>query len=247
MDSSVLAVLIPLVLGAAAIIWLMPSKRRKPRFVAGVLGLVAIFFLTRLTNASGDLPRDLMFDAFAAVALVSGALMVTDKNPAYSALWFALVTLAVCGLFFLQAAPFLAAATVIVYAGAIIVTFLFVLMLASQSGGSAYNQRPTHPILATVMSFALLGAVLWTLHLWNPDGTKTTPKGPAVAVASKAKDVKPTNLLSRPTSQPTGSLHELGRSLFGDYLYAVELAGTLLLIASIAAIAIAPRRSQGTL
>ena len=247
MDSSVCAVLIPLVLGAAAVIWLMPSKRRKPRFVAGVLGLVSIFFLGCLTQASGDLPRDLMFDAFAAVALVSGALMVTDKNPAYAALWFAMVTLAVCGLFFLQAAPFLAAATVIVYAGAIIVTFLFVLMLASQTGGSPYNQRPTHPVLATVMSFALLGAVLWTVHEWNPDGSRATTKVASVAVATKIKDVKPTNVLSRPANQPTGSLHELGRSLFGDYLYAVELAGTLLLIASIAAIAIAPRRSQGTL
>jgi NADH-quinone oxidoreductase subunit J len=42
-------------------------------------------------------------------------------------------------------------------------------------------------------------------------------------------------------------MHGLGRSLFGDYLFAVELAGTLLLVASIGAVAIAPRRSQGTL
>ena len=42
-------------------------------------------------------------------------------------------------------------------------------------------------------------------------------------------------------------MHSLGRSLFGDYLFAVELAGTLLLIASIGAIAMAPRRAEGTL
>jgi NADH-quinone oxidoreductase subunit J len=58
------------------------------------------------------------------------------------------------------------------------------------------------------------------------------------------------NPLSRaPSDNPTeiGSLRVLGRSLFGDYLFAVELAGTVLLIATIGAIAIAPRRSQGTL
>ncbi len=42
-------------------------------------------------------------------------------------------------------------------------------------------------------------------------------------------------------------MHQLGRSLFGDYLFAVEVAGTLLLVASVGAIAIAPRRSRGTL
>ena len=58
------------------------------------------------------------------------------------------------------------------------------------------------------------------------------------------------NLLSQaPQSNPReiGSLRVLGRSLFTDYLYAVELAGTVLLVATIGAIAIAPRRSQGHL
>ena len=56
------------------------------------------------------------------------------------------------------------------------------------------------------------------------------------------------NALSRADGQhAVGNLKGLGRSLFGDYLFAVELAGTLLLIASIGAIAIAPRREQGAL
>jgi NADH-quinone oxidoreductase subunit J len=46
---------------------------------------------------------------------------------------------------------------------------------------------------------------------------------------------------------PVGNMKGLGKSLFGDYLFAVELAGTLLLVASIGAIAIAPRREQGAL
>ena len=62
------------------------------------------------------------------------------------------------------------------------------------------------------------------------------------------KLVQPGNLLSKADADhPVGNLKGLGRSLFGDYLFAVELAGTLLLVASIGAIAIAPRREQGTL
>ena len=74
-----------------------------------------------------------MFYVFAAVAVLCAGLMITDRNPLYAALWFALTTLAVCGLFLINSAPFLAAATIIVYAGAIVVTFLFVIMLAQQA------------------------------------------------------------------------------------------------------------------
>ena len=82
-----------------------------------------------------------------------------------------------------------------------------------------------------------------SIHRWSPD-TKTD----AIPGQLQTKAMVGTaNPLSRANDTPTGSLHELGRSLFGDYLYAVELAGTLLLVATIGAIGIAPRRSQGTL
>ncbi len=246
MDNALIQILLPLVFGAMAVVWLMPSAKQRPRYVAGIFGVVSLYFLSSLTHRSGSIERDVMFDVFAAVALVAGAMMVTDKSPAYAALWFALVTLAVCGLFFLQSAPFLAAASVIVYAGAIIVTFLFVLMLAAQGGqGSApYDQRPSHSLYATVCGFVLLGLIVGTVHQWNPD---TNARASTIAVA-RYDSVGP-NPLSRlnQDQELAGSLHQLGRSLFSDYLYAVELAGTLLLVASIGAIAIAPRRSQGTL
>ena len=59
-------------------------------------------------------------------------MLVTQQNPARAALSFALVVLSTCGLFLLLAAPFLMAATIVIYAGAIVVTFLFVIMLAQQ-------------------------------------------------------------------------------------------------------------------
>ena len=79
-------------------------------------------------------PESFLFYVFSASAVGFGALLVTQRNPARAALSFALVVLSTCGLFLLLAAPFLMAATIIIYAGAIIVTFLFVLMLAQQEG-----------------------------------------------------------------------------------------------------------------
>lgn len=253
MNPEILQLLVPLILGAGAIGWLMPSNRKKPRIVGVILGVVAIFLLVgRARGTSGNLETDVMFDLFAGIALASAGMMITDRNPAYSALWFALVTLSVCGLFFVQSAPFLAAASVIVYAGAIIVTFMFVLMLASQSGAGGYDHRPQHPLLATVTATLLLGAVIVSLTAWGPDKLAADKAAAAdAAVEAKVVGKKMTPLVSNPLSKPVnedfGTLHQLGRSLFGDYLFAVELAGTLLLVATIGAIAIAPRRSQGTL
>src|SRR5205807_7496424 len=106
-----------------------------------------------------------LFYVFAAVAVVAGGLLVTQQNPARAALSFALVVLASCGLFLLQAAPFLMVATVIVYAGAIIVTFLFVLMLAQQEGLSDADARSREPFLASMTGFLLLAALLYILKL----------------------------------------------------------------------------------
>jgi NADH-quinone oxidoreductase subunit J len=229
-----------LVVTALGVWWLMPSTRS--RVVGVVLALLGSGVLAATLHVtSGPLPENVLFWIFATGALVFAVMMITSRNPVYAALWFALVTLSTCGLFLLQSAPFLAAATVIVYAGAIVVTFLFVMMLAQQRGAAIYDQRAFHPLFATVAAFVLLSALLYTLQreVTTPAGESTVAAAPA-AVAS--------NPLSRPDQdQPIGTMHSLGRSLFGDYLFAVELAGTVLMIATIGAIAMAPRRAEGTL
>jgi NADH-quinone oxidoreductase subunit J len=245
--------LLPLGLAWLSVWWLMPSTKRKPRILGGLAGLAAILMLQiMLLPPAGDIVRNSLFFLFAAAAVISAALMITDRNPVYSALWFALVTLSVCGLFLLNTAPFLAAATIIVYAGAIIVTFLFVIMLAHQSTGTRenYDEVAVQPAIASLGAFILLGALLFTLQEWGHIG------GPAASEHAEPGQfiLVPENIHPNPLSQAAhdnpheiGSLRILGRSLFGDYLFSVEMAGTVLLIATIGAIAIAPRRSQGTL
>ncbi|MBL8849185.1 MAG: NADH-quinone oxidoreductase subunit J [Planctomycetaceae bacterium] len=230
-----------LVLMALGICALMPRARTRSR----TLGLLLAFAGTAialwlLPTPAGLIAHSVLFWLFAASAILCGVLMITSRNPVYAALWFALVTLATCGLFLLQQAAFLAAATIIVYAGAIIVTFLFVIMLAQQAGATAYDQHSHHVVLASVGAFVLFGALLATLR---------SDAWPAARPPEEAAVIEPAlaqNGLSR-THGADGKMQSLGRSLFGDYLYAVELAGTVLLVASIGAIAIAPRRSQGTL
>src|SRR5205085_6516167 len=106
----------------------------------------------------------ILFYAFAGLAIIGGGAMITQHNPARSAIAFALVILSTSGLFLLNAAPFLMAGTIIVYAGAIIVTFLFVLMLAQPEGHSDADARSREPLLATVAGFFLLATLLLVLR-----------------------------------------------------------------------------------
>src|ERR1700682_3978633 len=126
-------ILLCMALGLAAIYLLLPRLRPYPHGWGGAAGGVALVLGgLLLIRPGGFWPERVLFYAFSASAVVFGALLVTQSNPARAALCFALVVLSTCGLFLLQAAPFLMAATIIIYAGAIIVTFLFVLMLAQQ-------------------------------------------------------------------------------------------------------------------
>jgi NADH:ubiquinone oxidoreductase subunit 6 (subunit J) len=163
-------IVLPLLLGAAAVFLLLPRPRAVPALWGALLGIAALlvagFTLVRagvLTEETA--PEAVLFYAFSAVALISGTLLVTQRNPARAALSFALVVLSTCGLFLLLAAPFLMAATIVVYAGAIIVTFLFVIMLAQQEGPSDADARSREPLLSVATGFVLLGALLYVLQL----------------------------------------------------------------------------------
>jgi NADH:ubiquinone oxidoreductase subunit 6 (subunit J) len=310
--------------GAFAREWLDESKRGGPAFQR----------LRReqgehLIEQVGASVEAFLFYVFSGVAIVAGGLMVTQRQPARAALSFALVVLSTCGLFLLRAAPFLMAATVIIYAGAIIVTFLFVLMLAQQSGFSDADHRSREPFLASLAGFVLLAALLYVLgHAYDthrlddliaranqasekptveeiertlgnddkggyftslkdevhkargsrdrsqleeeiPRALEDWPEwrekndvaqmrktlGELVGRAVRVRES--VGSLSAPGAGPARSpfgtpppgtsenVAPLGRALFTDYLLAVELGGTLLLVATVGAIAIAARRTEG--
>jgi NADH:ubiquinone oxidoreductase subunit 6 (subunit J) len=146
-----------------------------------------------------------LFYTFSALAVLGGALLVTQRNPAHAALSFALVILNTCGLFLLLAAPFLMAATVIIYAGAIVVTFLFVIMLAQQPGLSDADARSREPLLATLTGFLLLAALLYVVQL----GYDTREVDQLIARAHDAAEQKDREAMER----------VVGKSEEKDYLF----------------------------
>jgi NADH:ubiquinone oxidoreductase subunit 6 (subunit J) len=152
-------------LGFVAVFLLLPRPRANARALGAAVAALAVLLAGVLVvPATGLSPETVLFYAFSGTALVAGGLLVTQSNPARAALSFALVVLSTCGLFLLLAAPFLMAATTIIYAGAIVVTFLFVIMLAQQQGYDDADRRSREPLLASVTGFVLLGALLYVLH-----------------------------------------------------------------------------------
>ncbi|HEY7154879.1 MAG TPA: NADH-quinone oxidoreductase subunit J [Gemmataceae bacterium] len=159
---------LPLLTGGAAIYLLLPRPKAYPVLLGAGLGLVALVLAGVLLTRSGFVSVEtILFWSFSVIGILSGALLVTQNNPARAALSFALVVLSTCGLFLLLAAPFLMAATTIIYAGAIIVTFLFVIMLAQQVGLSDADDRSREPLLATITGFVLLATLLFVLQRYD--------------------------------------------------------------------------------
>lgn len=158
-------VLLPPVLGFVAIYLLLPRVRRSKPIAGAVLAIIAMVLGAAVLVRTQTFPIEaILFFAFSGLAIGAAVMMITQKNPVHAALSFALVVLASCGLFLLQAAPFLMAATIIVYAGAIVVTFLFVIMLAQQEGASNADQRSREPFLACLAGCVLLMSLVAILH-----------------------------------------------------------------------------------
>jgi NADH:ubiquinone oxidoreductase subunit 6 (subunit J) len=181
---------LPLAAGALAVYWLLPRPKAFPVVWGLAAGALALLLGgTLLVHGGVVWEETLLFYVFSAISIVAGTLLVTQRNPARAALSFALVILSTCGLFLLLAAPFLMAATIIIYAGAIVVTFLFVLMLAQQQGLSDADARSREPLLATLTGFVLLGALLYVIKGGN-DPNRFKELEAALASIREARDGK---------------------------------------------------------
>ncbi len=162
-------------LGALGVIIAMPRRGANPQVIGGVLvgaALGAIFLAMGLgVGGSAGLDRlpNINFYVFSFIAIGAALRVVTHPRPVYAALYFILTILASCGLYVILAAEFMAFALVIVYAGAILITYLFVIMLATEAPTEEeaesqpdYDRYSREPIGAAVAGFVLL-ATLTTL------------------------------------------------------------------------------------
>ena len=161
-----------------------------------------------------------IFYAFAAILIFAALRVVTTRNPVHAALWLVLCFFTAAGVWLLLGAEFLAIALVLVYVGAVMVLFLFVVMMLDVNfDGLRKNFRSYIPVGATVGLLVLLEMAL-------------------VVVGSKvAGDVAP--------PAPEGSnTKALGRLIYVDYVYPFEIAAVVLLVAIIAAIALTHRKRR---
>jgi NADH-quinone oxidoreductase subunit J len=172
-------------------------------------------------------------------------------KPVYAAVYFVLVVLSVSGLSVLAAAEFLGVALIIVYGGAILVTYVFVIMLAQQGGEASYDRRAREPFAATAMGFALVAAATQAMaagHVSLPGEARSDVEH--ALAASPAADVHVRTVAIEPSDPGTqgessdadplqSNVRAIGASLMTTYVVAVEVAGVLLLIAMVGAIVIA--------
>jgi NADH:ubiquinone oxidoreductase subunit 6 (subunit J) len=181
------------VLGVLGVYLLLPRPRGRVVSVGvfcclGAAVVLAAYLLNTFGEPTRDLISTILFWLFSGGAVVSGTVLVTQRNPARGAMAFAFVILNTCGLFLLLAAPFLMAATIIIYAGAIIVTFLFVLMLSHAGGPSDENDRTREPLLGSLAGVGFAGLVLFSLYLGSPAAATADTPAPLPAVAVTADD-----------------------------------------------------------
>ncbi|MCW5756416.1 MAG: NADH-quinone oxidoreductase subunit J [Phycisphaeraceae bacterium] len=180
-----------LAIGGVGVALSIPRRRFQASLVGGIIaatgvGLLIVGLGGSALSGDGTLPSP-VFHVLAIIALGSCLQVITHRRPVYAALYFILSILATAGLYILLAAEFMAFALVIIYAGAILITYLFVIMLASQSqvegqeeGLAEYDAVGRGPITATVASFALLAAL--TVLVFS--GLKDIPAPDAARVAA---------------------------------------------------------------
>ena len=167
-----------------------------------------------------------VFYAFAAILVLAGLRVITTRNPVHAALWLVLSFFSAAGVWLLLQAEFLAIALVLVYVGAVMVLFLFVVMMLDVNFDKMRERFKSYiPVAATVgilvlveMALVLLGGYL--------GGERTVAPPAAVAGFSNTK--------------------ALGLQIYTDYAFPFEIAAMILLVAIIAAIALTHRRRRET-
>jgi NADH-quinone oxidoreductase subunit J len=164
------------------------------------------------------------FYLFAACILGFGVLVVTSQNPVHSVIFLVLDFLSVAGLYVVLGAQFVAAIQVLVYAGGIVVLYLFVVMLVNvKRPPEAFSAPGRHSRLGLVLAGAVL-LELVVIAVWSR--VAPTPSMPAAEAFPVA-----------------GNTEQVGWLLYTSYLVPFEVASMLLLVAMIGAIVLARRAS----
>jgi NADH-quinone oxidoreductase subunit J len=166
-----------------------------------------------------------LFYVFGAVAVIASLLVIAQRNPVYSVLLLIASFGALSGLYVLLDAPFVAVTQIIVYAGAIMVLFLFVVMLLNAPHEDTEHDERVHPLrrpgpmkFGAVLALALVVELLWALT-----------RAGGNSGAFPAADVI--------------SVRAIGKALFTEYAFPFEVTSILILVAMVGAVVLAKREA----
>jgi NADH-quinone oxidoreductase subunit J len=173
------------------------------------------------------MPEALLFYLFSGVAIVASALVIGQRNPMYSIMLLIASFGALSALYIQLDAPFVAMAQIIVYAGAIMVLFLFVVMLLNAPQEDAAEWDRAHPLrrsgigrFGAVLAGLLIVQLVWALIRGTDSAAAVGARGDVAAISS---------------------VRSVGRVLFSDYVFAFEATSILILVAMVGAVLLAAR------
>jgi NADH-quinone oxidoreductase subunit J len=171
-----------------------------------------------------------LFYAFGAFAVLASALVIGQSNPMHSVLLLVASFGAISGLYVLLDAPFMAVIQIIVYAGAIMVLFLYVVMLLNAPREDAAEWDRAHPLrrpgmtrVGAVLALVLVLQLVWAL-------SRTVDVRGAVGADAAAETVS--------------SVRTIGRVMFSDYVFAFEATSILILVAMVGSILLSRREGE---
>jgi NADH-quinone oxidoreductase subunit J len=164
----------------------------------------------------------ILFFVFGIIAAVTAVIMITRRNPVISALFLVLNFASLAGLYLTLNAQFIAVTQVIVYAGAIMVLFLFVLMLLRPENEKRFMElNPKIKIFSMIVALVVFIQLLYLIFFSHPSGN---------IESDVAKSVQ------------AGTIESIGKELFTNYIVPFEAAGYLLLAATIGALVLAKKK-----
>ena len=164
-----------------------------------------------------------VFYAFGLILLVSALCVITARNPVHAALFLVLSFFTASAIWLLLRAEFLAITLVLVYVGAVMVLFLFVVMMLDinleRLREGFWRNLPAAVVVGGLMAFEMISVLAYRVYG-----------------------------MPRPNERPLSysNTKELGRLIYTDYVYAFEIAAVVLLVAIIAAIALTLRQRKDT-
>lgn len=177
------------------------------------------------------------FYVFAAMMLIGGLMVVFMRNPVSSALSMVLSFLGLAGIFIGLNAYFVGILQILVYAGAIMVLFIFIIMLLD------LKKEESHPRKGIAISAGVLIPALLIIQLAGVLMTdQRSPLAPELKLEAAAKDYEPESVIAQKLA--SGSLpdvHLIGQKLFTDYNFPLQVIAVLLLVATVGCVALSKK------